>query len=156
MSELKTSVEDAFTHSPYVLIEKSLKARELEVSVFEVNGELHITKPGEVISPSHFYSYEEKYNSNSQSKTQIEAENISEEIHEQINHYCKLAFRSLKLKDLCRVDFFLDDHDTLYLNEINTFPGMTPISMFPKMMENSGTKFSKFLEKAISKSLKDV
>ncbi|MEI8347579.1 MAG: D-alanine--D-alanine ligase A, partial [Pseudomonadota bacterium] len=59
------------------------------------------------------------------------------------------AFKALKLRHLSRADFFLSEAGEIYLNEINTFPGMTPISMFPKMMENNGHSFPLFLQKII-------
>lgn len=59
----------------------------------------------------------------------------------------------MNLKNLSRIDFFLTDEGHLYLNEVNTFPGMTPISMFPKLMEYNGDKFHVFLEQTIRQSL---
>ena len=153
VEEMICSIKKAFKFSPYVLIEKAINGRELEVAVFEYKGKLFISSPGEIISPNHFYSYDEKYSKKGSSETFVEAENISQDVFEMIKKYSKKVFKSLKLKDLCRIDFFLTDNNELYLNEINTFPGMTPISMFPKMVENSGITFSKFLEDAISKEI---
>ena len=68
--------------------------------------------------------------------------------------YAIKAFTQLKLKDLSRIDFFLSEDGDILLNEINTFPGMTPISMFPKMMENNGHSMVSFLEQCIRKALK--
>lgn len=59
------------------------------------------------------------------------------------------AFNALKLRDLARIDFFLTSDHKIMINEINTFPGMTQISMFPKMMENNGHSFTQFLKEAI-------
>ncbi|MCV5855647.1 D-alanine--D-alanine ligase A, partial [Escherichia coli] len=68
------AVNDAFGYSDQVLVEKAVKPRELEVAAYEMNGELHITKPGEVIAPDGaFYSYDEKYSSSSHSLTEVEA-----------------------------------------------------------------------------------
>lgn len=145
-------LKEAFKFSPYVLIEKTVNARELEVSVFEFNGEIKTTVPGEINCPSKFYSFEEKYNQHSKTTTSIVAENVPEQISSKIREYAHKAFSSLKLRHLSRIDFFLCDDGNIYLNEINTFPGMTPISMFPKMMENSGVKFYDF----INYSLKDI
>ena len=60
----------------------------------------------------------------------------------------------MKLKDLSRIDFFLTDDNEIFLNEVNTFPGMTPISMFPKLLEHNGDCFKTFLQKAILNALK--
>jgi D-alanine-D-alanine ligase len=63
--------------------------------------------------------------------------------------YAKLAFEGLKLKDLARIDFFIDSENQVYLNEINTFPGHTSISMFPMMLEANGHLYSDFLKSLI-------
>jgi D-alanine-D-alanine ligase len=68
------------------------------------------------------------------------------------NHALK-AFEVLKLRHLCRVDFFLADDGEIFINEINTFPGMTPISMFPKMMEHHGVSFKNFFAQILDSSL---
>ncbi len=144
-AELKTAIADAFNYSPFVIIEKGLTGRELEVAVFEYNGKWHVTKPGEIICPSDFYSYEEKYSKNSQTKTVVEAQDISSENIQFIKDEALKAINCLKLRHLARIDFFLTDEGDIYLNEPNTFPGHTEISMFPMMMENYGVKYSEFI-----------
>ncbi|MEC6898518.1 D-alanine--D-alanine ligase [Photobacterium piscicola] len=153
--ELRTAVNNAFGYSNQVLIEKTIKPRELEVAAYQFGDQLIITKPGEVSCPDNkFYSYEEKYSTDSLSTTQVEARNITEEQIEAIQHYARKAFEQMKLKDLSRIDFFLSEDNEILLNEINTFPGMTPISMFPKMLENYGHNFTDFIEKAIKNAVK--
>lgn len=142
------AVSDAFGYSPFVLVEKRMKPRELEVSAYEFDGKLHISYPGEIVVPSSFYSYEEKYSSASQATTSTRAEGVTEAQVKQITDYATRLFRGLKLRHLSRIDFFLDD-GMIYLNEINTFPGLTPISMFPKMMEANGHRFRDFLDQHI-------
>lgn len=154
LSKLSESINEAFKYSNQVLIEKCIKPRELEVAVYEYGGKLIATKPGEILTNSEtFYSYEEKYDSSSKTTTEIEAKNLTEEQIEQIKQYAIKAFTQLKLKDLSRVDFFLSENNEILLNEINTFPGMTPISMFPKMVENNGHSMVSFLEQCIKKAL---
>lgn len=151
---LLDTVDAAFVYSNQVLIEKALKPRELEVAAYEIEGRLYITPPGEVIAPNGvFYTYEEKYSPDSHSLTEIEAKNLSPSILERIEYYARLVFTQMKLKDLSRIDFFLTEDGELFLNEVNTFPGMTPISMFPKMLENNGHSFSQFLASAIRSSI---
>ncbi|OUR94856.1 D-alanine--D-alanine ligase A [Halobacteriovorax marinus] len=147
--EIEKTLENAFGLSQYVLIEKTLTARELEVSVYEHQGEIKTTLPGEIICPDGFYTFEEKYSKGSHTSTDIEAKNLSDEILSKIKTYSAMAFKGLKLRHLSRIDFFLTKDDEVYVNEINTFPGMNPISMFPKMMENDGVKFSQFLKNII-------
>ncbi|EGR3135146.1 D-alanine--D-alanine ligase [Vibrio parahaemolyticus] len=145
------AVNDAFGYSDQVLVEKAVKPRELEVAAYEMNGELHITKPGEVIAPDGaFYSYDEKYSSSSHSLTEVEAKNLTQEQIDKIRHASETVFKQMKLRHLSRIDFFLTEDNEIYLNEVNTFPGMTPISMFPKMLQNNGHKFHEFLEDCIN------
>jgi D-alanine-D-alanine ligase len=153
-SELKYYIDKAFEYSDSVLIEQAVKPRELEVAVYEYKGNIIITTPGEVITPSNqFYTFEEKYNSTSQSTTIIEA-NISDEIKQKIKEIALKAYKLFKIKDLSRIDFFLVNEHEILLNEINTFPGMTPSSMFPKMLENHGEKMLSFFEDRIMNAIK--
>ncbi|HAS3026551.1 TPA: D-alanine--D-alanine ligase [Vibrio parahaemolyticus] len=145
------AVNDAFGYSGQVLVEKAVKPRELEVAAYEMNGELHITKPGEVIAPDGaFYSYDEKYSSSSHSLTEVEAKNLTQEQIDKIRQASETVFKQMNLRHLSRIDFFLTEDNEIYLNEVNTFPGMTPISMFPKMLQNNGHKFHEFLEDCIN------
>ncbi|WP_299794358.1 D-alanine--D-alanine ligase [uncultured Shewanella sp.] len=145
LDELEGSLKDAFSYSPYVVIEKTIKARELEVAAYELNGEIVATKPGEIICASNtFYTFDEKYAEDSQAETKVEAE-ISDELSQTIREYAIKVFKGMKLSHLSRIDFFLTEDNEILLNEINTFPGLTPISMFPKMLENHGDSFSDFL-----------
>ncbi|HXH30561.1 MAG TPA: D-alanine--D-alanine ligase [Bacteriovoracaceae bacterium] len=143
------TLKKAFEYSPFVLIEKRMRPRELEVSAYEFDGKLQISYPGEIVCPSNFYSYEEKYSSGSHTTTTTKAEGITPEQVRTITDYSTKLFYGLKLRHLSRIDFFLDNNK-IYLNEINTFPGLTPISMFPKMMEANGHPFKKFLEQHIN------
>lgn len=149
-SEIDKALKTAFLHDSLALVEPFLEnVRELELSVFEYQGEVHVTEPGEITTPLNtFYSFDQKYSSNSESQTHILAE-LPTNTRELIKQYAKKAFVALELRDLSRVDFFLCKDGKIYLNEINTFPGLTPISMFPKMMENYGVKFYDFLKNRI-------
>lgn len=144
---LSEAVNAAFGYSDQVLVEKAVRPRELEVAVYRYNDQLVATRPGEIATPSDsFYSYEEKYSAGSHSTTYLEAPNLSEEQVATIREYAQKAFSQLGLKDLSRIDFFLTEDNEILLNEINTFPGMTPISMFPKLLEHNGHVFAEFLE----------
>ena len=150
--KLHDKISEAFQLSEFVLIEKTQIARELEISVYEKNGEIHASSPGEIICPDGFYTYEEKYSKQSNTQTHIVAKNITEKQDRDMKEMAIKAFTGLKLRHLSRVDFFLTNEGQIYINEINTFPGMTPISMFPKMMENDGLLFKDFLENIINSS----
>lgn len=151
---ISDAVNAAFGYSEQVLVEKSVRPRELEVAAYEMNGQLHITKPGEIIAPDGaFYSYDEKYSSTSHSLTEVEAKNLSQEQIDTITQESETVFKQMNLRHLSRIDFFLTEDGEIYLNEVNTFPGMTPISMFPKMLQNNGHKFHEFLEDCINSAM---
>ena len=149
--ELRAGIEDSFRYSPYVLLEKKINGRELEVACYQYEDDLMITPPGEIIPPDSFYSFEEKYSKNSQTVIRTDAENLSSDLLQKIRELAKKAFTSLKLRHLARVDFFLTKKEDLLVNEINTFPGMTSISLFPKMLQNQGHSFSRFLEMIVKR-----
>lgn len=151
-AELVQGIKDAFGYSEQVLIEKAVKPRELEVAVYQYGDELVATYPGEICVPTDkFYSYEEKYSSASHTETALHAEGLTQAQADAIHEYALKAFRQLKLTHLSRIDFFLTEEGEILLNEINTFPGMTPISMFPKLLEHHGHSFAHFLEQALRK-----
>ncbi len=143
--QISDNLKEAFTYSPYVIAEKTIVGRELEVAVFEYQNKWIATIPGEIDCPSEFYSYEEKYSENSKTKTLVEAPNVSPENQNKMKEMALAAVETLKLRHLARIDFFLADDGEIYINEINTFPGHTKISMFPMMMENSGVKYFDYL-----------
>ena len=103
---------------------------------------------GEIKAADTFYSFDAKYN-NQESKTIIPAD-ISYEKQEEIRKYAIKAFKAVDGKGLSRVDFFIEEGTgDVYLNEINTMPGFTNISMYPKLFENSGIKYTELLDKLI-------
>ena len=152
-TELDHALSEAFKYSSYVLVEKMVNARELEISTYEYEGKIIATIPGEINCPSKFYSYEEKYDPNSKTSTEIVAPNLPSDAVEKMRSYAIKAFTHLKLRHLSRIDFFYTDEGEILLNEINTFPGMTPISMFPKMLENNGHSFNKFFKDIIAQNI---
>ena len=154
LDDLLPKIKEAFNFSDRVLIEKAVKPRELEVAAYEYNGQIVVTSPGEIVcNKNTFYTYEEKYGSSSSSKTNVIAENLTEKQVLTIKDLALRAYKGLKLKDLSRIDFFLTSDNEIYLNEINTFPGMTSTSLFPKMLENTGITMSSYLAERINKAL---
>jgi D-alanine-D-alanine ligase len=152
--QLIDAIKKASQYSPFVLIERAIKGREIEVSTYQYGDAIIATKPGEIHCPKEFYDYEEKYSKNSNTTTSIIAKDLSDSITKKMHDTCVKIFRCLKLKDLSRIDFFLENDSNFYVNEINTFPGSTPISLFPQMMKNHGHDFSEFLYLAIQRDLK--
>ncbi|MCG9660307.1 D-alanine--D-alanine ligase [Vibrio mediterranei] len=155
IEQLDASINSAFGYSDQVVIEQSVKPRELEVAAYEYKGQLCVTRPGEIIAPDGaFYTYDEKYSADSHSTTTVEASDLTDEQLEIIHTCAVKVFTQMKLRHLSRIDFFLTEDNKIYLNEVNTFPGMTPISMFPKMVEHSGLEFSEFLSDCIESSFR--
>lgn len=151
-NELVNKLKEASQYSPYILVEKTIQARELEVAVFETKKGVQASAPGEIICPTQFYSFEEKYEQSSHTQTHAKAQDLTQEQVQKIQEIALKAFHGLKLKHLARIDFFLTSDGQIYLNEINTFPGMTPISLFPAMVEASGLSFKTFLTDIIRQS----
>lgn len=149
--ELPSAIDFAFRFDEKVLVEKGLQVREIEISALG-NIDASVSLPGEVFPGAEFYDYEDKYHSG-KSTFKIPAD-ISEEMIRIIQSYAIKAFKLLNLEGMARIDFFIDKKtDAIYLNEINTIPGFTPISMYPKMWEASGKSYTELLETLISLAL---
>ena len=141
---LKEKIEYAFLYDNEILIEKYIDDRiEVECAALEIDGKLHISTPGQINSANEFYDFNAKYE-NSNSSIKIPA-NIWKEKLEKIKKYAKLVFECLKLNMISRIDFFVSK-DNIYFNEVNTIPGFTDISMYPKMLEYDGISFEKLLD----------
>lgn len=150
-NKLKEAIADSLKYSPYALLEKPIKARELEISAYFINGELKITQPGEIIIHSEFYDYSEKYSESSSAEI-MEVAQLDSSIKEQVMNYAREAAKLFRIKDLTRIDFFLEG-ENIYLNELNTFPGLTPISMFPMMLKQNGDQFTELLRSSMQRAL---
>lgn len=153
--ELIDFIKKAFSYSQNVLMEKTIEHRELEIAAFEIDGRIYTSTPGEIVIPKDtFYTFDEKYSKDSKSTTTCNPENLDQSIIVKMQEYAKRAYVGCNIKDLCRIDFFLTKDGQIILNEINTFPGMTPISMFPKLLEHSGFSMSEFLTQAVLRAIK--
>ncbi|HAC32559.1 MAG TPA: D-alanine--D-alanine ligase A [Treponema sp.] len=151
LQKLNGAIMEAFNWDDKILIEKAVNAREIECSVTgnptidddSVKEEkLTAYGPGEIAPKHDFYDYDAKYNDPDGADLLIPAK-LPEEKLEEVRTLAKKAFAALDLAGLSRVDFFIDrDTGALYLNEINTMPGFTQISMFPKMCAAFGLDFT--------------
>jgi len=162
--ELGFAIMEAFQWDDKVLIEKSINnAREIECSVTgnSITGlpeseteDVIAYIPGE-IAPSHdFYDFDAKYNDPDGAQLLIPAE-LSENDLEKIRKTAMAAYKTLDATGLARVDFFIDKgSNAVYLNEINTMPGFTPISMFPKMCDAAGLDFTNLIKMLIDQAIK--
>jgi len=144
---LAKAISQAFQFDSKILIEKAITAREIECSVLG-NENPQASLPGEIIPSREFYDYQDKYLEN---KAQLIAPaNLPPKKIKQIQDLAIKAFQTIDARGLARVDFFLEhESDQIYLNEINTIPGFTAISMYPKLWEVSGLTYPQLLEKLI-------
>ncbi|MGB0454965.1 MAG: D-alanine--D-alanine ligase [Bacteriovoracaceae bacterium] len=154
--KLRAAIEEALKLSPNALIEKLIKATEVEVSVYSIGSELKVSYPGEIQVQSEFYSFEEKYEKESKAKIYHRAQSLSDEVVEKLKEYSRTAFQVFGLKDLARIDYFVTESEEVFLSEINTFPGMTPISLFPKMLVENGDSIEEFFHEKIQSQAKKV
>lgn len=145
--ELKAALENAFKFDTKVLVEENIDGHEVECAVLG-NDDAKASTVGEILPTVEFYDFDAKYNDNS-TALQIPAK-LSEETIETIRGYAVKAFNSLDGQGLSRVDFFVKHSDgSVVLNEINTLPGFTNISMYPKLWGAEGIEYSELLDKLI-------
>ena len=149
--ELIENIEYASKFDNKVLIEQGVIGREVECAVLG-NEEVIASCVGEIKSADEFYSYDAKYK-NKESKTEIPAD-LPREISEKIRKQAIKAFKAIDGKGLSRVDFFVEDKtNKIIINEINTMPGFTNISMYPKMFEKSGISYKELITNLIELAL---
>ena len=146
--ELKDALKVAVAEDRRILIEKKMNIRELECAVLGSHESASASVLGEVITTEKMYDYNTKYE-NAETRTQIPAE-IEEEISDKIRELAVKAFLACDCTGLARVDFFVDKvTKEIYLNEINTLPGFTNISMYPMLWGATGIEYSDLLDKVI-------
>jgi D-alanine-D-alanine ligase len=148
-SQFGKAAAAAFAYDTKILVEPFMSARELECSVLG-NDEPRAFEPGEIVPSHEFYDYEAKYIDPDGARLMIPAQ-INQETKARIMDLALQAYRSAKLSGMARIDFFMDKNDgTIYLNEANTIPGFTHISMFPKMCEAGGLAYPELLEELLT------
>ncbi len=148
---LERGLAEACRYDRRIVVEQGIPAREIEVSVLG-NDEPEASVPGEVVPANEWYDYEAKYLSDA-SQILIPAP-IAPELAAQVRELAVRAFMAVDGAGLARVDFLLDrESGALYLNEVNTMPGFTPVSMYAKMWEASGLSYPALLDKLITLAL---
>ncbi len=146
--ELRAGIEDAFRYDAKVMVEQFINCREIEVAVMG-NRDVSCAGPGEIVSNNEFYDYDTKYIHSDGVAYHIPAD-ISDKMTNEIRSYAIRAYKALNCKGLCRIDFFLDrETEKIYLNELNTLPGFTNISMYPKMWVSEGMAYSQVVERLL-------
>lgn len=148
--EFADACELAFDYDDKILIEKAIFGRELECAVLGKASDVRTTEIGEITTDSGFYDYDSKYVSTTASTLDIPAKNLSSEQVKTIQDYAKRAFIAIGGSGLSRVDFFLATDGTIYINEINTMPGFTNISMYPKLWQQAGLSYADLIKELIN------
>jgi D-alanine-D-alanine ligase len=144
--ELPGAIEQALSYGGKALIERSMDAREIECAVLG-NDEPLASVAGEIIPSAEWYDFAAKY---VQEGTRLDIPaNLPPLIAEEVRRMAVVAFQAIDASGMARVDFFLRDPDLIVVNEINTIPGFTPISMFPKLWEASGLPYDELISRLI-------
>lgn len=149
--QFKPAIEDAFKYDNKILVEEFIKGREIECSVLGNESPI-VSVPGEIIPQHEFYSYQAKYIDEKGALLEIPAK-LPWHIIDRIQQLAIKAFKALCCEGMARVDFFLKENEEVLVNELNTIPGFTKISMYPKLWEASGIPYTELIERLIQLAL---
>ncbi|MBI2589881.1 D-alanine--D-alanine ligase [Candidatus Berkelbacteria bacterium] len=145
--DFKTAIGEAFKYDRKILIEENIAGREIECSVLG-NDDPIASIPGEVIPNHDFYSYEAKYLDEYGAAFEIPAK-LPDDIVKKVQELAVKTFKTLTCEGLGRIDFFLKKNGDVLIDEINTIPGFTSISMYPKLWEASGISYTELIDRLI-------
>ncbi len=147
--ELSKAIKNSLKYDDKVIIEKFVNCRELECALLG-NSDYIISDLGEIKSCNDFYDYDAKYVQKSET---FIPNDLPIDIVEKIKEYAGIIFEKMYIKDYCRIDFFYDECDgSIYINEINTIPGFTTISMYPKLINNENISYMDLISILINNS----
>jgi len=151
--EFNAALDDSFNYDTTVLIEEYIKGRELECAILG-NTDTKASFPGEIVISKdyEFYTYEAKYEDENAVVLQIPAK-LNHTIAEEVKELCVKSFKTLKCDDFARVDVFLTEEGKIYINEINTIPGFTDVSMFPTLWKQHGISYPDLITQIIELAL---
>ena len=153
-ADLEVALKEAFTFDRKIMIEEAIVGREIECAVLEKDGEVMASVIGEIVIDSkyEFYDFEAKYLDDA-TTVNVPA-NISASASEEIRAKAVQAFQSLGCSGLARVDFFYPKNNEMVINEINTMPGFTSTSMYPKLMAAGGINYAELISALIATALR--
>ena len=154
LAELPTAVEDALRCDPKVLVEAAVPGREIECGILEdAGGRPQASVPAEVrIAEGYaFYDFEAKYLNAAEPEVPAD---LPADVTERLQALARAAYDALDCEGLARVDFFVGDDGTLTVNEVNTMPGFTPTSMFPRMWAESGVGYPELVDRLVQAALR--
>ncbi|MDO5672349.1 MAG: D-alanine--D-alanine ligase family protein [Actinomycetaceae bacterium] len=156
IEDLDDAIAAAQLHDPKVIVEAAIVGREIECAVLQGHGyeEPRVAAPGEVrVSTQEFYDFETKY-VNHEGLTLLVPAPLSEEATQEVQTIAAAAFEALDCEGLTRVDFFYNEETRSFIiNEVNTMPGLTPVSLYPKMWEHSGMTYTQLVSQVIELAL---
>lgn len=147
--ELAPALTDALRYDTTVLIEQAVNAREIELAVRGSGSQIVVSGAGEIMPGEEFYSYDDKYSGDSASQTAIPAA-LPAATLATLQDYARRAYQATGGHGMARVDFFLDEQGRIFLNEINSIPGFTSISMYPKLWQAAGVTITALVEQLIA------
>ena len=153
VDQLETAIAAAFEHDDTVLVEEGVVGRELEVAILGTPPNHKASRLGEIITGDTFYDYDEKYSKASTASTSVNVNDLSEQLQQKIKNQALKIYGALGCEGLARVDFFLADNEEVYFNEVNTMPGFTNISMYPKLWQEDGLEYGALISALISDAL---
>ncbi|MTD37063.1 D-alanine--D-alanine ligase [Erwinia sp. CPCC 100877] len=150
-AEYQAALDLAFRYDTKVIVEQGIQGREIECAVLG-NDQPQASTCGEIVVNARFYSYDAKYISDSQASVVVPAD-LPPEINDRIRTVAVQAYQALECCGMARVDVFLTPDNTIIVNEINTLPGFTNISMYPKLWQASGIGYSDLISRLIDLAL---
>jgi D-alanine-D-alanine ligase len=145
-------IAEAFRYDTKIVIEENIVGREIELSVLGNHDDVRVSIPGEIVPEGAFYTYDSKYATGSGSRLIIPAE-LSAEAISALQESAERAYRILECEGFARIDFFVTSDERIYLNEINTLPGFTSISMYPMLWKESGLEQPALIDHLIKLAL---
>lgn len=140
-------LEKAFSYDKKIILEKTIEGREIELAVLG-NDNPETSLAGEIVPSHEYYDYEAKYIDDHGATLQIPV-SLPESVLKELQELAIKTFKSLSCEGMARVDFFLTKDNKIFVNEINTIPGFTKISMYPKLWEASGIPYQTLIEKLL-------
>lgn len=149
--EFEIAIQEAFRYDHKILIEEEIIGREVECAVMG-NEAVEASGIGEVVKNEVFYDYESKYLSDTGADVVIPAQ-IDEKTTEKLRYVARQAYKTLCCEGLTRIDMFLTEDGRIYVNELNTLPGFTSISMYPKLWEAVGLGYTELIDQLIELAL---
>jgi D-alanine-D-alanine ligase len=149
-AELPAALEVSFDHDPVALLERMSSGMEVECSVIG-NGELTVSQPGEIVLHADWYDYEAKYTPGGMEL--VMPPRLEPHVIERVRELAGEVYRSVDCAGFARVDFFVEDGERVLVNELNTIPGFTETSGFPKMFEASGLPFPELVDRLLKLAL---